>query len=79
MNVTGDNTDIVIMEFKLALSTGQFEKWRRNSYGHIPKEQVTPVILDKEEQTNDKQEVAEADEDDNNHPWVNWKLKRKSH
>ena len=62
------------MEFKLALSTGTFKKWRRNSYGHIPEEQVAPVILDKEEKTNDEQEVAEADEDDNYHSWVNWKL-----
>ena len=44
------------------------------SYGHISEEQVTPVILDKEEQTDDEQEVAQADEDHNNHPRVNRKL-----
>ena len=44
------------------------------SYGHISEEQVAPVILDKEEEADDEQEVAQADEDHNHHPRVNGKL-----
>ena len=56
------------------------DKWppiMLSSDRHVPEEQVTPVILDKEEQSDDKQEVAEADENHYNHPGVNWKLEQK--
>ena len=47
-------------------------------YRHISKEQITPIVLDKEEQSDDKQEVAKTYENHDNHPRVNWKLEQKS-
>ena len=40
------------------------------SHCEVLEEEITPVILDVEEKTEDKNHVHEADEDDHNHPSV---------
>lgn len=79
MDVTQNivNYDIQIgYDNRVQVQSGVLSEQKLNkTHCHISEEQVTPIIFYKKQQTNDKQEVAEADEDDNNHPRVNWKLK----
>ena len=46
-----------------------------DTYCHVPEEEVTPLILDEEEESNDQEEVTNADEDDNYHSRVKRELK----
>ena len=70
--------NIVNYEIQIGfVNMSAFKEGREPMYRHVPEEQVTPVILDKEEQSDDKQEVAEADKNHYNHPGVNWKLELK--
>ena len=48
-----------------------------DTYCHVPEEEVTPLILDEEEESNDQEEVTNADEDDNYHSRVKRELKLK--
>ena len=41
---------------------------------HVLEEKLTPLILDIEEESDDKDNIHEADEDDNDHATIHWDI-----
>ena len=37
-------------------------------YRHVPEQEVAPLVLDEEEESEDQEKVSDTDEYDNNHP-----------